>query len=110
MVTPAASRCRSEHVSILEQLAAEAIRLGADDLEVDYKDGYERVFAVVGGIRYGIASVRSSTPEAGELRKDLYAMTKKRRPVTIDGSRYEIRTRLYASFGEDAFHVRLRQV
>lgn len=35
----------AHQVSILEKFAAEAIRLGADQLEVEYKDGYEAVSA-----------------------------------------------------------------
>jgi hypothetical protein len=96
-------------VSILEQLAAEAIRRGADSLEVEYKDGCERVFAVVAQIGYGIASLDSTTKEAEELRTDLYAIRKKGRWVTVDGSQYELRARVYDSFGEDAFRVQLRR-
>ena len=38
--------------SIVEPLAAEAIRLGADLLDVEYKDGYEQVFATRAGVRH----------------------------------------------------------
>src|SRR6266568_4367127 len=38
--------------SIVEPLAAQAIRLGADLLEVEYKDGYEQVFATRAGVRH----------------------------------------------------------
>lgn len=106
---PAASRWRPEHVSILEELAAEAVRLGADFLEVEYKDGREWVVAVVGEIGYGIASLDSSSQEADELRTDLYAIRKKGRRVTVDGSQHELRARVYDSFGEDAFRVQLRR-
>ena len=96
-------------MSILEQLAAEAIRLGADSLDVEYKDGCESVLAMVGQIGYGMASLDSSTKEAEELRTDLYAIRKKGRWVTVDGSRHELRARVYDSFGEDAFRVHLRR-
>ena len=42
-------------MSVLEQLATEAIRLGAHAMEVEYKDGHEGVFAVSGEVGYGIA-------------------------------------------------------
>ncbi len=97
-------------MSVLEQLAAEAIRLGADAMEVEYKDGHEGVFAVLGGIGYGIARLPSSSREAEELRRELYGLTKKRGRVATGGLEYELRARVYGSFGEDAFHVQLRRV
>ena len=36
----------AQHVSILEKFAAEVIRLGAEQLEVEYKDGYEELSAI----------------------------------------------------------------
>jgi len=41
----------------LEQLAAQAIRLGADHLEVEYKDGCEEVCAMKSGIGWGSCAV-----------------------------------------------------
>ena len=58
-------------LSIVERLAREAIRLGADAREVEYKDAHEQVFAVKGGMSYGIASLRSSGSEAASLRDEL---------------------------------------
>jgi hypothetical protein len=54
-------------MSTLEQLVAEAIRLGADALDIDYKDHPERVAAMRGSFGVGIASIPSSSPEAQEL-------------------------------------------
>jgi hypothetical protein len=99
-----------QQMSIVEQLAAQAIRLGADTLEVEYKDGYEEVLAAQGGLGYGIAQFRSSSREAVSLRKELYGITKQRRRLTVDNCEYELRGRVYESFGEDAFRVELRRV
>ena len=97
--------------SIVERLAVEAIRLGADELEVEYKDGYEWAFAAKAGMGFGIASFRSSNPEAGALRDELHRLAKrKRRIVMVDGLRYELRGRIYDSFGEEAYRVDLRRV
>ena len=68
----------------LEQMAAQAIRLGADHLEIEYKDGCEEVFAMKSGFGWGIASIRSSNPEAKSLRSELYALAKKKQRVEID--------------------------
>ena len=96
--------------SIVEPLAAGAIRLGADQLEVEYKAGYEEVFAVNSGVGHQIARFRSSSPEAASLRDELYALTKCKRRMMVSDSTYELRGCVYDSFGEDAFCVKLRRV
>lgn len=96
--------------AILEPLLAKAIGLGADQLEVKYKDRCEEVFATKSGFGLGIASFRSSSPEAKSLRNDLYALAKKKQRVKIDEHAYELRARIDDSFGEDAFRVELRRL
>lgn len=96
--------------SIVERLAREAVRLGADLLEVEYKDGYEEVFAAKGGAGYGIARLRSSSREALTLREELHRIAKRRRRIAVGGAQYELRGSVYDSFGEDAFRVELRRV
>ena len=60
---------------------------------------------------FGIASFRSSSPEAGALRDELHRLAKrKQRIVVVDGLRYELRAGIYDSFGEEAFRVDLRRV
>ncbi len=98
------------HESIVECLAAEAIRRGADLLDVEYKDGYEEVVAAKDGVGHGIARFRSSSPEAVTLREELHRIAKRKQRVTVDGSQYELRGSIYESFGEDAFRVQLRRV
>ena len=96
--------------SIVERLAAEAIRRGADFLEVEYKDGYEEVVAGQGGVCYGIARFGSSSPDAMTLREELRDIAKRKWRIVIDGVEYELRGRVYEGFGEDTFRVRLRRV
>jgi len=100
----------AKHEGIVERLAAEAIRLGADLVEVEYKDDYEEVIAARGGVGYGIARLRSSSPQAIALREELYRLAKRAQRITVDGIQYELRGRVYDSFGEDAFRVQLRRV
>ena len=98
------------HKSIVDSLASEGIRLGADALEVEYKDGYEEVWAASGEVGHGIARLRSASPAAAHLRRELYGIIKKRRRLIVGDSEYELRARVYDSFGEDAFRVQLRRV
>lgn len=95
--------------NILVQLASEAIRLGADALDIEYKGGYKEVFAMKGPAGFGIASFRSSSQEAVSLRQELYTIAKKALHVTIGDCEYKLKARIYDSFGEDAFHVELRR-
>ena len=69
--------------SFVERLVVEAIGLGADVLEVEYKDGYERAFAAKAGMGFGIASFRSSSPEAGALRDELHRLAKRKRRIVV---------------------------
>ena len=52
----------------------------------------------------------SSSPQATSLRAELYALTKKKRSMIIDNLTYDLRARIFDSFGEDAFRVELRRV
>ena len=54
---------------------------GADELDTEYKDGREEVFAVKGAMGLGIASLDSSGEEATTLRKQLYAVAKKNKTI-----------------------------
>jgi hypothetical protein len=97
---------------ILERLVAEAIRVGADALEVEYKDGCEWFFAAKGPLGFGIASFPNSIPDAAELREACYrlAQLKRAQRIEVDGREYELRCAVYDSFGEDAFRLSLRPV
>jgi hypothetical protein len=48
--------------------------------------------------------------EGDLLRKELYGPVKKKQRIAVDNVEYELRARVYESFGEDAFHVQWRRV
>ena len=95
--------------SVLHALVAQAARAGADALEVEYKDGCEEVVAMRGPIGFGIASFRSGGAEATALRRELHGMAKRRTTITVDQIHYDVRMRIYDSFGEEAFRVEFEQ-
>ena len=98
-------------MSILEEIASETIRSGGDAVEVEYKDGYEEIFPVSGSIGTSIGfRLKSSGKEAKSLRADLYSIAKKGRRIIVDGREYELRCRVYDSFGEDAFRLQWKPV
>ena len=100
-----------EPMSIIEEIALKTIRSGGEAVEVEYKDGYEEIFPLSGptGGSLGIR-LQSSSKEAKSLRADLYRIAKKRRRITVGGGEYELRCRVYDSFGEDAFRLEWKQV
>jgi len=99
-----------KHNSIVERLAAKAIGLGVGTLVVEYKDGCEEVFALKNGAGYGIARFNSSSPEAASLRDELHGVARRKRRITVGGCEYELRGRVFESFGENAFRVEFRRV
>ncbi len=97
-------------VDILERLATEAIGLAADTLEVEYKDGFEEVFANSGPVGFCIARLRSSSQEASRLREACDRLSRQKRPrrIAVDELEYDLRCTTYDSFGEAAFRLALR--
>ncbi len=92
---------------MLEGLCGHALSLGAESIEVEHKDGHEWVFAEKGNVGFGIASYKSSSADAKELRADLYSAAKKLRRTVIAGQVYILKVGVFESFGEDAFSVRI---
>jgi len=92
-------------VTLLEGLCGHALSFGATSLDVEYKDGRERVFMNKGGTGVSIANYASSSADAKELRANLYAARKKPVRTAIGGRVWIIEVRVRDSFGEDAFAV-----
>jgi DNA-binding MarR family transcriptional regulator len=91
--------------TLLEGLCGHALLLGAQSIQVEYKDDKEWVFALKANIGVKIASYKSSSADAKELRGNLRAAAKKPVRTVIGGQVYLLRARVYDSFGEDAFEV-----
>ena len=104
------SKRMGKPTTLLEGSYGHALSLGAQPIEVEYKDSREWVFAHEGGIRVGIANYRSSSADAKELRGHLYAAAKKPVRTVIDGQVYLLKVRVFESFGKDAFEVRIDPV
>jgi hypothetical protein len=91
--------------TLLEGLCGHALSLGAQSIEVEYKDGREWVIATKDGIGISIANYKSSSADAKELRRNLYAAAKKPGRTVIGGKVYILKVGIYDNFGEDAFAV-----
>jgi hypothetical protein len=94
--------------SPLPRFIAPAARLEADTIQVEYRDGYEEVSVLKGGVGFEIARFPSMGRRSTALRKELGALrVKKRATVTVSGAAYEVRARAYELFAEEAWEVRL---
>lgn len=62
---------QSSSDDLLVRLVVEASRHGADELEIEYRDGWEQVCVIKNGIGFGIASLDSTGEEAEILREQL---------------------------------------
>jgi hypothetical protein len=89
-------------------LVAEAVRRGADGLDIEYKDGCEEVCAMKGCVGFGIASLDSSSEEARDLRRQLHAIGKRGETISTAGGTFRLKVRTYDSFGETAYRVEIR--
>lgn len=94
--------------SPLQQVIAQAVQLGADTIQTEYRDGYEEVSVLKGGVGVEIARFPSMGRRSTALRKELATLQRKRMTVIVSGTAYEIRARAYELFGEEAWEVRLR--
>jgi hypothetical protein len=91
--------------SLLEGLCGHAMSLGAQSIEVEYKDGREYVIATKGAVGISIATYKSASADAKELRRNLYAAAKKPVRTIIGGHVYILKVRTSDSSGEHAFAV-----
>lgn len=96
--------------SIVDQYIIAAIGLGAEAVDIEYSGGFEEVFASKQRVGYGIGRLRSSSSEAVILREELQHLARRKRRLTVGTEEYELRARVYQSFGEDAFRVDIRRV
>jgi repressor LexA len=95
----------SRPATLLESLCSSALALGADSIEVEYKDGLVWVFAQKQSTGIGIANYPSSSAEGKKLRQDLYSLVRKPRRTVLLGQPCLLKVRVFDSFGEDAFEV-----
>lgn len=91
---------------MLSDYIQKAVELGADELEIDYKDGQERVCAMRGPMGADIGSVLPSSKESEQLFAEIAALKKSKR-VEIGGVVYRATVSEFDSFGETAYRIKI---
>ena len=93
---------------VLARLIARTLQLGAAELDIEYKNGCEEVCAMNGNMGVGIASLDSSGEEASALRKQVIAIGKKGKTITVADADFRVTVATYDSFGETAYRVSIQ--
>jgi hypothetical protein len=96
--------------TLLEDLCRHALSIGADSIEVEYKDRRDWVSGRVGDTAVSFASFASSSADAKELRDNLYRAHKKPLRTVLGGQVCVLKVRIADSFGEYAFAVTIEPV
>ena len=99
----------SESTDTLAELVSKAIGLGAEGLEIEYKDHHEEVTAMKGSMGIGIVALRSDSKEAIALRDELWKHRRKMKKLEVAGVNYKLKVSTFDSFGETAFRVEIRR-
>ena len=94
---------------MLEKFLKTAVEMDAEMLEIDYKDGQERVCALRGPTGVSIGSVPSNTRESEALFESIEAL-RKRKQVSIGGTKWRVAVSEYESFGQWAHRIKLTKV
>jgi len=93
--------------TLLEDLCRHALSIGADSLEIEYRDRRDWVYGRKDNTPVSFASFASAGADARELRENLYRAHKKPLRTVLDGRVYVLKVRIEDRFGEDAFAVKI---
>jgi hypothetical protein len=84
-----------------------ALSIGTDSIEVEHKDGGDRVYGRKDNTAFSFASFASSTADARQLRENLHRAHKKPLRTVLNGRLYVLTVRIADRSGEDAFTVKI---
>ena len=90
---------------MLIEFLEEAVTLGCDALEIEYKDRKEWVFAFKGAVGCGIGNL--DPDEAKPLFKEMNELRKKKRAI-LGGVSYRLVFSRYESFGEWVHRIEVK--
>jgi len=91
---------------MLTEFLEKAIGMNADKLEMEYKDGEERITAFRGNLGIGIGSVDSTRSD--EFFEEFERLRKSKR-ATLLGKMYRLSFSKYESFGEAVHEIRWKR-
>ena len=84
--------------------------MGAYEIEIEYKDGYEEITLIKNEVGFGLARLDADSKEAKSLRDQRYSLEgKKRGIIKISGTEYHLRVTIYQSFGKDVYRLHIEK-
>jgi diaminopimelate epimerase len=101
-------RIFARYLYLLQSLVREAIQLGADAVEVEYRDRFDEIVAYLGPLGQVLARLPGNSPDAVALQRSLHVWKARPRRIRVGGESRIIRTEVWDSFGEDAFRLSLK--
>jgi len=94
---------------VLAGLFKKALELNSTEIEIEYRNGYEEIFAYRNSFGAGIGNLKSSSEEAKMLRSFLYEV-KKTTNIEDSAGKFQFSVKIQEDFGEDKFHIRFKKV
>lgn len=74
---------------------------------MEYEHGEGMIVPLRGAVGFDVAAFPSSSEEAQTLRRQLYALKRRRRKIIHAGVESGLPVRIFDSFREDAFRVKI---
>ena len=90
---------------MLMKFLEKALAIGCDSIEIEYKDRKEWIFAFSGSVGCGIGCL--DPDEAKPIFKEMDDL-RKRKEVTIAGTKYRLALSRYESFGEWVHRIQMK--
>lgn len=94
---------------VLAGIFRKALELNSNEIEIEYKNGYEEIFAYRNNFGAGIGNLKSNTEEAEMLRSLLYG-AQKTTTIVDNADKFQFSVKIEEDFGEDTFHIRFKKV
>ena len=91
---------------MLNELLEKAIDLGADRIEIEYKDRSELVTAFQGPVGIGIGKLNAA--QRDEVLDEIEKMKKQRGKIILRNKAYKLKYSEYESFGDLVYVIALR--
>ena len=92
---------------MLMEFLEKAAAIGCDEIEIEYKDRKEWITGFRGCVGWGIGCLDSE--KAKLIFKDMDEL-KRRKEVTMGGTRYQLVFSRYESFGEWVYRIQMKEM
>ena len=93
---------------MLLEFLDKAVAIGADRVEIEYKDDLEWIYASDGIVGVGIGTIKANSAQSKQLFRELEAL-KKAKQAVLQGVLRQLSIKTFQSFGEDAHWISIKK-